>query len=247
MEEERSFDPKQFIVGFFSGMTRTQIGILAGMAGFLALFLCFGGWFVLRNVGQGLLSPGQTPTVAPTVTSIVVILPTLTPTITPTPVPYEQLIPADWKQYKTSLIEIWLPNNFKLADKKTVNTTAGFALPELLITEIPSKSSAYNMLVGVSYDLMTGESLDAFLDAKFPSLPYQARVSDRRIVYVNTVEARRIVIEFRVNNIDFNDMVYVFQDGSTVWYVEYVAQIGEFFDNLSVFEQSVKTFRLAGY
>jgi hypothetical protein len=178
---------------------------------------------------------------------MLVIQPTLTPTITPTPLPYEQLIPAGWNQYETSLVEIWLPSNFKLADNRTVNTTAGFALPELLIAEVPSKSSAYTMLVAVSYDLLTGDSLDKFLDAKFPSLPYQARVSDRRTVYVNTVEARRIVVEFRINNIDYNDMVYVFLDGQTVWYVEYVAQISEFFDNLPIFEQSIQTFRTVKY
>ncbi len=232
----------------YFGMTRAQIGILAGMAGLLVLIACVGGWFILGNSNAGFSAPVQFPTVtAPTVTSIVVIPPTITPTITLTPVPYEQLIPAGWNQYKTSLVEIWMPNNFKLADKKTVNQTAGFALPELLITEIPSKSSAYNMLVGVSYDLMVGNSLDEFLDAKFPNLPYQARVSDRRTVFVNSVEARRIVVEFRINNIDFNDMVYVFLDGSTVWYVEYVAQISEFFDNLPVFEQSIKTFRTVKY
>lgn len=232
----------------YFGMTRVQIGILAGMAAVFLLVVCVGGWFVLRNLSSsGFSAPQQTATVAPTVTSIVVIPPTVTPTITMTPVPYEQLVPADWKQYKTSLVEIWLPLNFRLADKKTVNTTAGFALPEMLISENPSKSSAYTMLVGISYDLMTGESLDKFLDAKFPNLPYQARVSDRRTVFVNTVEARRIVVEFRINNIDYNDMVYVFLDGSTVWYVEYVAQIGEFFDNLPIFEQSIKTFRPVKY
>ena len=246
-EEKKSIDLKELAADFFSGMTRTQIGILPGMAGFLLLFFCVGGWLILGNVNKESLAPQLTSTPVPTVTSIVVIPPTVTPTITPTPIPYEQLIPADWKQYKTSLVEIWMPNNFRLADKKTVNNTAGFALPELLITEIPSKSSAYNMLVGVSYDLMPGGSLDAFLDAKFPNLPYQARVADRRTVYINTVEARRIVVEFRVNNIDYNDMVYVILDGNTVWYVEYVAQISEYFDNLPIFEQSIKTFRPVRY
>lgn len=248
-EENRSFDPKQYITDFFSGMTRGQIGILAGMAVFLVLFLCVGGLIVARGFGGGLLpsAPDQPPTIAPTVTPMLVIQPTLTPTITPTPIPYEQMIPAGWNQYKTSLVEIWLPSNFKLADNRTVNITAGFALPELLVAEVPSRSSAYTMLVGVSYDMLTGDSLDKFLDAKFPSLPYQARVSDRRTVYVNTVEARRIVVEFRINNIDYNDMVYVFLDGQTVWYVEYVAQINEFFDNLPIFEQSIQTFRTVKY
>lgn len=229
------------------GMTRMQIGILAGMAGVLLLIVCVGGWFVLRNSNplDSALAPTSTP--APTVTPMLAISPTVSPALTPTPIPYEQLIPAGWKQYQTALVEIWLPSNFRLADTKTVNTTAGFAVPELLITEIPSKSSAYNMLVGVSYDLMTGDSLDEFLDAKFPSLPYQARIADRRTVFVNTVEARRIVVEVRINNIDFNDLVYVIRDGSTVWYVEYVAQINEFFDNLPIFEQSIQTFRTVKY
>lgn len=229
------------------GMTRMQIGILAGMAGILLLIACVGGWFVLRNSNPVDSAPAPTSTPAPTVTPMLAVSPIVSPTLTPTPIPYEQLIPAGWKQYKTALVEIWLPSNFRLADKRTVNTTAGFAVPDLLISEIPSKSSAYNMLVGVSYDLMTGDSLDEFLDAKFPSLPYQARMADRRTVFVNTVEARRIVVEVRINNIDFNDLVYVIRDGSTVWYVEYVAQINEFFDNLPIFEQSIQTFRTVKY
>ncbi|NWG33290.1 MAG: hypothetical protein HXY42_02515 [Chloroflexi bacterium] len=229
------------------GMTRMQVGIVAGMAGALILLLCAGGWLVLRGNPLAAKAPNWTPTHAPTVTPVVVVTPTVNPTITPTPIPYEQLIPAGWKHYQTPLVEIWLPDNFKLADKKTKNITAGFARNELLITEIPSKSSAYTMLVSVSYDLMTGDSLDAFLEAKIPTLPYQARVADRRMAYVNTVEARRIVVEFKINNIDYNDLIYVFLDGSTVWYVEYVAQINEFFENLPVFEESIKTFRVVRY
>ena len=103
------------------------------------------------------------------------------------------------------------------------------------------------MLVSVSYDLTTSDSLDALLDEKFPSIPYQSHISDRRTVYVNNNEARRLVIEFKVDNIDYNNMVYVIQDGNTVWYVEYVAQITEFFDNIGVFEQSISTFRPASY
>ena len=248
-EEKRSFDPRQFVVNFIDGMTKTQIGILAGMAVFLVLFLCGGGWFVVRGFGggPGLSEPVYTPTTAPTVTSIVEILPTVTPTITSTPAPYEQLIPADWNQYKTELVEIWLPKNFSAASKKTSDFTANFFASELLMTEVSSKSSAYRMQVAVTYDLMTGDSLDTFLDGKFPHLPFQARVTDRRTIFVNSVEGRRVVIEFKNNNVDYNDMVYVFQDGSTVWYVQYIAELSEFFDNLPVFEQSIKTFRPVKY
>lgn len=231
----------------YFGMTKIQIGIVAGMAGVLILIVCVGVFLLFRNLNPSVSAPQMTSTPAPTVTSVVVTLPTVTPTPAPTAIPYEQLIPAGWKQYKTSLVELWLPSNFKLGDKQVLNQTAQLAFNELFITEIPSKTSAYNMLVSVSYDLMTGASLDEFLEAKIKELPAEVRVTDRRTVYVNAVEARRLMIEFRANNIDINDMVYVFLDGDTVWYVEYVAQIGEFFNNLPVFEQSIQTFRPVKY
>jgi len=228
----------------YFGMTRMQIGILAGLAGVLIIILCVGGWLVLRSRGGAALSNSTVPTAVPTVTSIVVIPPTITPTISPTAIPYEQLIPPGWNQYKTSLIELWLPTNFKPSTKKTADILNGFMFTDLLMTEVSSKSSAYNMQVAVTYDLMTGDSLDTYLESKFPHLPYQASVTDRRKMVINAVEARRIVIEYRANNVDYDDVVYVFLDGNTVWYVQYAAEISEFFDNLPLFEQSVKTFRI---
>ena len=232
--------------GRLFGMTRQQIGILGGMAGALLLLVCIGGVLIVARGGLGFLG-ATAPTGVPTVTSVIVTPPTLTPTITPTPIPYDQVIPAGWNEYKTSLVEIWMPGNFKLADRNTNDITANFGVPDLLLAEVSSNASAYTMLVGVSYDVATGDSLDEVLDTKSLNMPYQARISDRRTVFVNTLEARRLIIEFRVNNIDYNNMVYVIQDGSTIWYVEYVAQIAEFFDNIGVFEQSILTFRPATY
>ena len=227
----------------YFGMTKMQLGILAGLAVVLILVVGTGGWLVLGDSNLG-RSQRSAATVAPTVTSIVVMPSTLTPTITPTPIAYEQLIPADWKQYKTSLIEIWLPANFKESTKKNSDILNSFSFIELLATEVSSKSSAYNMQVAVTYDLLTADSLDEHLKGKLPHLPYQARVTDSRTVYVNTVEARRFVIEYRADNVDYNDLVYVIQDGDTVWYVQYAAEISEFFTNLPMFEQSILTFRM---
>jgi len=229
----------------YFGMTRLQIGIIAGLAAALFLIICLGGFFIFRS-GAG-LAGNSASTPVPSVTSIVPTPATVIPTITPTPVPYEQLIPPGWNQYKTSLVEIWMPGNFKLADNKTKDITANFGVPDLLLAEVSSKSSAYTMLVSVSYDLSTSGSLDELLDEKFPNIPYQAHIADRRTVFINTHEARQIVIEFKVDNIDYNNLVYVIQDGNTVWYVEYVAQIAEYFDNLETFETSIKTFRPASY
>ena len=238
MDEERKY----------FGMTRVQIGILAGLAGVLLIIICVGVWLISRGGGLG-AAGSSVPTVVPTVTSIVATPPTLTPTITPTPIPYEQLVPADWKQYKTSLVEIWAPNNFKLADQKTVDnlTKTGSAIPAIVLTEVSSKSSLYIMVIAVSYEPLVGDSLDSFLDSELDFSAYQARVTDRRVVFVNSKEVRRIVVEARVNNVDANELIYVFLDGSTVWYVQYAAEISEFFNNLSVFEQSITTFRPASY
>ena len=246
-EEKRSFDLTRLQVGPFASMTVAQIGILLGMAGVLIILACVGGFLVVRNLGGDGLSQQQPPTAIPTVTSAVIASPTVTPTLTLTPVPYELLVPADWKQYKTSLVEIWLPPNFKQSSKKTSDLMNGFFATELLITEVSSKSSAYNRQVAVTYDIMTGDSLDEFLNGKFPHLAYQANVTDKRNIVINSLDARRIVIEYRANNIDYDDVVYVIQDGATVWYIQYAAEITEFFNNLPIFEQSVKTFRPVKY
>jgi len=232
----------------YFGMTRVQIGILAGLAGILLIIVCVGGFLIFGGGGIGLAN-SSAPTVAPTVTSVVVTPATLTPTITPTPIPYEQLIPPDWKQYKTSLVEIWAPNNFEPADKKTIDNLAktGSAIPAIVLIEVSNKSSLYSMTMGVSYEPLVGDSLDSFLDNEIDYSAYQARVTDRRIVYINSMEVRRIVVEARINNVDANELIYVFLDGSTVWYVQYAAEISEFYNNLEVFEQSVMTFRPASY
>ncbi len=67
---------------------------------------------------------------------------------------------------------------------------------------------------------------------------------DGHATLLNNIPAVRIVIEGRVDNIDVNELAYVIQDGSTIWYVLYVAQINDFYDNLENFEASARTFRL---
>jgi hypothetical protein len=225
----------------YFGMTRTQIGILAGMAllvfclfGVLG-FLVFGGGFSLGGGSQ------EIPTPNPTVTLIVI--PTVTPTPLPTPIPYEQLIPTGWTQHRTALIEIWFPPQFKAAKAPASEGATTFAAVELVVSK-SSGSSIYNMWGAVSYEPLTTESLKSFLDVKVQSLAAELRVADRRSVILNGVPAERILIEGRVDTIDVNELAYVIQDGGTVWYVLYVAQINEFYENLEIFESSAQTFRL---
>jgi hypothetical protein len=228
----------------FYGMTPTQIGILAGLAGTACILFGLAGWFVFRGKSQLAASAPQNTSI-PQSTSTPFRMPTLMLTETPTPVPYEVLIPEGWVQAKTGLVEIWLPAEFKQADPSVFRESAKLAMPELFMQEASSSSSLYQMLMVLSYEPLTADSLDAHLDAEIAGLPSTIRVAERRKVLVNSTEVVRFVFETRSdNNIDINDMAYVFLDGSTVWYIEYVAQINEFYEMLTMFEQSVKTFRI---
>ena len=224
-------------------MTPTQIGILAGLAGIACLLFGLAGWFVLReNLNLLAVVPQNTPTPRSTSTSFVI--PTLAPTETLTPVPYEMLIPNGWVQSKTGLVEIWLPSEFKQGDPKLFDNVANLAMPELLMRGVTSELSLYQMFIMVSYEPLGADSLDAYLDSEIQKLPTDVRVAERKKVFVNSVDTVRMVFETRKDNVDVNVLAYVFLDGSTVWYIEYVAQINEFYEMLPTFEQSVKTFRV---
>jgi hypothetical protein len=64
------------------------------------------------------------------------------------------------------------------------------------------------------------------------------------MVTVNSQNVVRFVFETNSNNVAVNDLMYVFLDGSTVWYVEYIAEINEYFARLDTFEKSARTFRI---
>jgi hypothetical protein len=228
----------------YFGMTPTQIGILVGLAGTACLLFGLAGWFVLRgNANLFDQAPQDIP--IPQSTSTPFVMPTLAVTETPTAVPYQMLIPDGWVQFKTGLVEIWLPAEFKQADASAFHDSADLAMPELFMREATSDSSLYQMLVMVSYEPLIGDSLDTYLEGEIAKLPSSIHVAEKRKVFVNSTEVVRFVFEMRSdNNIDINDMTYVFLDGSTVWYVEYVAQINEFYERLSTFEQSAETFRI---
>jgi hypothetical protein len=142
-------------------------------------------------------------------------------------------------------VEIWLPAEFQPGDPQLFNNSSNTAIGELILTGSRSDSSLYQMLVMVSYEPLTADSLDTYLDAEVTKLPADIRVAQRTNLTLNGTEAIRFVFETRYsNNLDVNDLTYVFLDGSTIWYVEYAAQINEFFEMLSTFEKSVQTFRV---
>jgi hypothetical protein len=226
----------------YFGMTHTQIGILAGLAATACLLFALTGWLFLRgNFSHSPDTVQATPFSQSTATPWA--LPSPVPTGTATPFPYEALIPSGWSQHKTGLIEIWLPPEFEPGDLQSFNESANTAMHELVLTGFRSEASLYRILVLISYEPLTAASLEAHLDDEVAKIPAEVHVSERRKVTLNSSEAVRFVLETRIDNLDFKDVTYVFLDGSTVWYVEYIAQINEFFEMLSVFEKSALTFR----
>ncbi len=227
----------------FFGMTVPQLGILAGLAGALCLILCVGGWLIFAS-GSTMANPQQiSMTVNPTAT--LVLTPTITPTVGPTAVPYEQLIPQGWVQHRTALVELWMPSVYK-DSKLPIPEGEALAAQIALTLQQPAstKTSVYNKWVIVSFEPLTLDSLDSFLAVKIQSVQLPARIVERRNVVLNTVPAVRIVAETRVDNLDVNELIFVIQDGGTVWYVSYLAEINEFYEHLETFERSVLTFRL---
>ena len=224
----------------YFGLTTMQIGILAGLVGVVCLLFGLMGWLIFR--GGFSRAPAATPVIVSTSTPFAI--PTITSTPTPTPIPYEQLIPEGWVQYRTALVELWLPSVFTTGDATLFEQSSVLAILEMALTGKATESSVYQMLVTVSYEPIVGSSLDAFLTNEIAKLPVEARMTERRSVSVNSTNAIRFLFEVRINNIDVNILSYAFLDGSTVWYVEYAAQINEFYEVLPAFEQSIKTFRI---
>ncbi len=228
----------------YLGMTTSQIGILAGLTVVACLLFGVTGGLVFRRALNGLFAPKQvmTPTSMPT--STIAVTPTITPTETPTPIPYEALIPLGWTQHKTQLMEIWMPPEYKNAAPGVVAGVAGDAVFLNLALVSTVKTSGYPTSLSVSYEPLTANTLDEFLKVKLSNIPPDANLVENRKVTINGKEAVRLTFEGKNDNLDTNDLLFVFQDGGMVWYVKYSAAIKEFYDLMPYFEESIKTFRI---
>lgn len=224
----------------YFGLNPKQIGILAGLAGAACLLFGLAGWFVFG--GGFSRGPANTPVTASTSTPFVI--PTITPTLTPTPVPYEQLIPSGWVQHRTALVELWLPSAFENSGQGVSGISGNSVLLEMALTGTISSTSVNKIFVSVSFEPLSADSLEAFLESRLSSIPLEVNLTERRKVLINSTEAYRLMFESNNNNILTNDLLFVILDGTTIWYVRYSAEINDFYEMLSAFEQSIKTFRI---
>jgi hypothetical protein len=137
-----------------------------------------------------------------------------------------------------------MPPGYKTAKTIDVLVTGlgGSPITDLILRGSVSAKSPNRIFVTVSYEPITADTLDAFVTARLTGLGLAP--SERSKVSLNTVPAVRLVFSGRKGNIDTNELTYVILDGTTVWYVQYTAQINDFYNLLGDFESSVKTFRV---
>lgn len=227
----------------YFGMTLQQLGILGGLVVVVCLLFGVTGVLTLRR-GLGLFAPSPTDTSIPQFTATPFILPTLLSTATLTPIPYEQLIPEGWEQHETALVEIWLPPGFENTASKTASVVSGNSVvTELSLAGTSPGSGDETIYVSVAYEPLTAESLDAFIGEMLAARPPEVNMSEHRKVVINSRDAYRLMFEWQSSNVYTNDLVFIFLDGGTVWYVKYSAEIKDFFEMLDAFDDSVETFR----
>jgi hypothetical protein len=230
----------------YFGMTRTQVGILGGLAATALLLFCVTGWLMFGGrLGLSLSRPPiETP--IPQSTPTLILSPTPTSTEASTPIPYEQLIPSGWVQYRTDLYEIWMSPGYASASADVLITGLGNAsIVDLSLRGSYSTKSPHKIYVTVSYEPLTADGLDAFIAQRLSELGPYLSLGERTKTDINAVPAVRLMFSGRKgNNIDINELTYVIQDGTTVWYVQYTAEITEFYAMLPTFEESAKTFRV---
>jgi len=228
----------------YLGMTIRQVGILAGLAVLACLLFGVTGVFALRR-GFSLFSQSPTSTPVMQLTATPFVLPTLVPTVTLTPIPYDQLIPEGWEQHQTALVELWLPAGFKNTGSAAASVVSGNSVVmELSLAGTSPTSSDETIYASIAYEPLTSESLDAFIDGRLSGKPPEVNMSERRKVMINSREAYRLMFEWQSSNVYTNDLLFIFLDGSTVWYVKYSAEIKDFFEMLPAFDDSVETFRI---
>jgi hypothetical protein len=226
----------------YLGMTVRQLGVLGGLAGLAFLLFCIVGWLVIgRGIGVAQAVP---PTPSPFASATLIVHPTQTSTPAPTPLPYETLIPIGWVQYKSPLYEFWLPAGYKDAQPEHLVTGLGNKpIVDLAVRGSYTTKSPNKIYVTVAYEPMTANSFDEFLNQRITALG--PVVSERSRVDLNTIPAMRLVFTGRTgSNTDINELTYVILDGTTVWYVQYTAELTEFYNLLTTFEASARTFRM---
>jgi hypothetical protein len=189
--------------------------------------------------------------------------PTATPEPTDTPEPTVAAIEG-WERFEGGGAELWLPASYVGGDESQLDAiieTLRSLGPEFeqmaqMLEQSPSAFAlwAFDSKVGdtgfltnvnvVTERVPSDVTLETYLELFTRQLPGQFRVVAQGIVPLDTYEAARYLLEFTLQGVQGEQVMYLIKSGNTMWAVTYSTGAGEFDRRLPIFEQSIRTFKL---
>lgn len=249
------------------GMTTFQLAVLAILS-FIAVTVIFGGFIYISSPPQpgSAFSPptsdvSNQPVPAQPETASDPVEPSgalpeaiSTPNIAP--------VPADWKQYTTARIEIWLPPQFESVfvpperqERIILFRQQGF---DFLAEDLEDNTFDYNFWfnypqpdtvvyqtsIYVKADVLPTNTLDEYVDQAYGDELSAFEFSGRETIDFADFEARRIILTSTQQNLSIGLADYIITDGVNLWIIRGGSSLDEFYTWLSVFDRVARSFRL---
>lgn len=254
----------------YFGMTRSQIGILAGAATLALLVVCGLSWFIL-------LPPPSAPALVPTAIeitptpSVEVVTLTVTPSPTTPPVIATSVPPGGWVEFQTRGATIWLPDNFiggDLLDKKSetiqkINSLGSMYRNAVDGIQISTEETVLWMIdktvkqtdviptVRVAHFVTTEDTtidqyVQSYLNSEMNGTPVAMllTINETKKMTVLGRETRRLTSSSSYAGHSATGITYYIKDGADVWVIDYLLLPDEYLDMLPIVEQSIQTFNL---
>ena len=177
---------------------------------------------------------------------------------------------AGWEKYEGSGAELWLPESYEGGDLTEdvdviVESVRRLGSDYEQIAQMVEQNRsmyviwAFDSEVGSSGVLtnanvarekvLSAVTMDTYLDAVPNQLPDQWQVLEQDIVTLGDYQAGRLVIEtppLAASGDVVNELLYIVEDGNTMWLLTFATGANEWKERLPVFEKSALTFKTPG-
>lgn len=248
------------------GMTGPQLAILAILS-LIAIGVIYGGFIFISSTSRpgGIsLIPTSEPTFSPP--SAMEATPDLTDitglSLTATLSPDGAQIPADWKLYDNSRIQLRVPPQFNSVDpaaqrQERINffrTQGSEALASQLENEIfeyrfwfnfsQPESVAFVTSISVKADFLPTETLAEYVDETYGAGIPGYEIVNRQQYPIEGLEAERVIMVVNLNDVSLGVAEYVVTDGVNLWVVSCWSNFDEFYTWLPEFDRVADSFHL---
>jgi len=248
------------------GMTGTQLAVLAILS-LVAIGIIYGGFIFISSTSQsGDFLPFPTSEADEGSSFSGAVTPDLTDitglSLTATLDPNEARVPADWKQYGNSRIELRVPPQFTSTNVDAQRQErirflreqgAGFLAAQLdeeifeyrfwLNFSQPETVSFVTSVV-VKADFLPTEFLGEYVDQAYGENLQDLEVLDRQGYPIQGLEAERILMFTNLNSVSLGVAEYVVTDGVNLWVISCWSDYAEFSSWLPEFDRIARSFRL---